>query len=90
MFAGLQTTYDILGFPAYQISAYVSVFHIATMAAGAELAAAMQDASTAAACQAAEAAARSAFEVLQWNQTKDAYDAGSKGPPRPRPKTINP
>ena len=33
---GLETSYDILSFPAYEISAYVSVFHIATMAAAAD------------------------------------------------------
>ena len=69
---GLQTSYDILGFPAYEISAYVSVFHIATMAAAAELASAVGDAGTAAKCTAAQAGARAALDKLQWNATKQA------------------
>jgi hypothetical protein len=76
---GLQTTYDILGFPSYQISAYVSVFHMATMAAGAELAIAMGDTAFASQCTDAWKSAKEAFDVLQWNATKSSYDAGSKG-----------
>ena len=76
---GLQTSYDILGFPAYELSAYVSVFHIATMAAGAELATAVGDNAFAHNCTVARDAAKAAFDVLQWNATKSSYDAGSKG-----------
>merc|ERR1719174_2595411 len=35
---GLETSYDILGFPRYTLSAYASVFHLAAMAATRELA----------------------------------------------------
>ena len=61
------------------VQAYVSVFHMATMAAGVELATAMGDASTASSCSTALAAAKKSFDLLQWNSTKNGYDAGSKG-----------
>ena len=63
---GLETTYDIIGFPSYEVSAYVSVFHMASMNAGLELANAMGDVAVAAECRTAVAAAQTAFDVLQW------------------------
>ena len=60
------------------VQAYGAVFHMATMAAGVELATAMGDASTASSCSTALAAAKKSFDLLQWNTTKNGYDAGSK------------
>ena len=34
----LETTYDVLQFPSYQLSAYASTFHLAVLKATAELA----------------------------------------------------
>jgi non-lysosomal glucosylceramidase len=75
----LQTSYDILGFPQYELCAYNSVFHLATLAAAAELADAMADTDFAAACRANLANATAAFDTLQWNSTMQAYAAGSDG-----------
>jgi non-lysosomal glucosylceramidase len=73
----LETSYDILGFPSYELAAYNSMFHIATLAAAAELADAMGDTDFAASCRASQSNATAAFDQLQWNGTKGAYDAGS-------------
>ena len=73
----LETTYDLLGFPRFELAAYNSVFHIATLAAAAELADAMGDAAFATHCRTEQAAATAAFDVLQWNASLDGYNAGS-------------
>ena len=73
----LQTTYDLLGFPRFEIAAYNSVFHIATLAAAAELADAMGDDAWASHCRTEQAAASTAFDLLQWNATLGGYNAGS-------------
>lgn len=75
----LETSYDLLGFPSFEIAAYNSVFHIATLAAAAELADAMGEPDYAAKCRANQVKATKAFDILQWNATKQAYDAGSNG-----------
>jgi non-lysosomal glucosylceramidase len=75
----LQSTYDILGFPSYDIAAYTSVFHIAALAATVEMATVMNDTAFRTQCAAALARAQVAFETPQWNQTKQAYDAASTG-----------
>ena len=75
----LETSYDILGFPAYELAAYNSVFHIATLAAAAELGDAMGEPDFAARCRSSQSTATKAFDTLQWNSTKRAYDAGSDG-----------
>lgn len=63
----------------YELAAYNSVFHIATLAAAAELGDAMGEADFAARCRSSQSAATKAFDTLQWNATKGAYDAGSDG-----------
>lgn len=60
----LQTTYDILGFPKYSLSAYTSVFHLAVLKAGAVLASAAGDAAFASQCTTAFTTAQSAFVRL--------------------------
>ena len=75
----LQTTYDILGFPQFDHCAYASVFHMAAMAAAAELAVAMDDPAFEATCRAALVRAQKAFDALQWNEAKQRYDAASSG-----------
>ena len=75
----LQTTYDILNFPQYDVAAYNSVFHMAAMAATAQLAQAAGDPSFGEACTRALKDAQAAFETLQWNHTLGAYNAGSSG-----------
>ncbi len=73
----LETTYDLLGFPGYELAAYNSIFHVATLAAAVELADAMGDTDFAVSCRASQSNATAAFDQLQWNGTKGAYDAGS-------------
>ena len=73
----LETSYDLLGFPRFDIATYNSVFHIATLAAAAELADAMDDVPFAASCRAEQAAAAAALDTLQWNESEAAYMAGS-------------
>jgi non-lysosomal glucosylceramidase len=75
----LETSYDLLGFPAYEIAAYNSVFHIATLAAAAELADAMADGDFAETCRSEQAAAAAAFDTLQYNRSAQFYNAGSDG-----------
>jgi hypothetical protein len=64
----LETTYDILKFPSYELSTYASVFHLAAMKATAVLARhpLVKDESFAATCDAAFAKAQLAMDQLQW------------------------
>ena len=62
----LQTTYDILGFTQYQLSAYSSVFHIMAMRAAAALATAAGEVADAANFTAAADRARDSLDTLQW------------------------
>ena len=63
---GLETTYDILGFPKYEISAYASIFHMMAMKAASYLARASNDAAFAQQCDASLARAQKAFDTLSW------------------------
>lgn len=73
----LQTSYDILDFPKYELSAYASAFHLLAMAAAAELADFAGDAPFAAECRAALATAQRAFDALQYNAAGGYYWASS-------------
>lgn len=75
----LETTYDILQFPQYQLSAYASVFHLLAMSATVELAKVAGDEAFAAKAAAAFSRGQAAFDQLQWNSTLGAYNAGSSG-----------
>jgi len=71
----LQTTYDILGFPKYELNSYSTVFHLAAMKAVVHLATAAGDASFATAAESAVIKAQTAFDKLEWNGKY--YDAAS-------------
>ena len=73
----LETTYDVLGFPKYELSTYASAFHILALMAARELGVAMQDASFARDCDVQIQRAQSALDALQWNVTEGFYNAGS-------------
>lgn len=73
----LQTTYDVLGFQDYDVSAYASAFHIAAMLATERMAMVAGDAAFAETARTAAAAAREALDQLQWNG--QYYDAASSG-----------
>ena len=75
----LETTYDILGFPHYQLSAYASAFHLIAMRASSALATAAGDDAFAATCDAAFERAQAAMDALQWNATAGHYNAASDG-----------
>ena len=62
----LQTTYDVLHFPEYDVSTYSSVFHMAAMRAAAELAKAMGDTDFAQTCTDSYQRAQAALDALQW------------------------
>jgi non-lysosomal glucosylceramidase len=74
---GLETTYDIMGFPKYQLSAYTSVFHLLAMRATMELAMLSGDDEFAKICEAAWHRGQKAMDKLQWNAQGGYYDAGS-------------
>lgn len=74
---GLETTYDILKFPSYQLSTYASVFHLAAMRATEELARASGDTEFAAAAHSAFVVAQTAIDELQWNASLGFYNAAS-------------
>lgn len=76
---GLETTYDILRFPQYDVSTYASVFHLAAMRAGEELATRAGDAAFAAQCAAAFSRAQQQLDALQWNEAAGLYDAVGSG-----------
>lgn len=75
----LETTYDILGFPKYEISAYASVFHLLAMKASAVLATVVGDTAFAATCMTAFYRAQVAMDKLQWNANGMYYYGGSSG-----------
>ena len=72
---GLETTYDILGFPKYEISAYSSAFHMMAMKAAAKLARVMGDDVFAQECDASLTRAQVALDTLSWMGTY--YSAAS-------------
>merc|ERR1719506_2310006 len=74
---GLETTYDIIGFPRYQLSTYASVFHLLAMRATMELALLSGDDDFAKICEAAWHRGQKAMDKLQWNAQGGHYDAGS-------------
>lgn len=73
----LQTSYDIMGFDKSEVAVYASVFHLAAMAAAAELATFAGDASFADECRAALERGRSAIDQLQWSVEGRHYWAAS-------------
>ena len=73
---GLETTYDILRFPSYTLSAYASVFHLLAMAATRELATAFGDTAFASEANQAFARAQTSMDALQWNADGGYYHAG--------------
>jgi len=73
----LETTYDILEFPQYDLSAYASVFHIAALKAAEQLAIFQNDTAFATVCATGVTAAQAAMDTLQW--TGEYYAAGSNG-----------
>jgi hypothetical protein len=82
----LETTYDILGFPKYELSTYASVFHLLAMKATAVLARhpSVNDEAFAVTCDAAFVRAQAAIDQLQWVPASPGgsgghYAAGSSG-----------
>ncbi len=77
----LQTTYDLLRFTKYDISAYSTVFHMVAMRAAEELAKAVGDTDFAQTCTDSYRRAQAAFDTLQWapamGSSKNGYYAGA-------------
>jgi non-lysosomal glucosylceramidase len=74
---GLDSTYDILKFPKYQLSSYASAFHLLAMRATMELAVLSGDDEFAKICEAAWHRGQKAMDKLQWNAQGGYYDAQS-------------
>lgn len=62
----LETTYDILGFPRYDVSTYASVFHLLAMRATAELAKAMGDSAFEQKAKESYSKTRTVLEEISW------------------------
>ena len=75
----LETTYDILKFPSYQLSTYASAFHILALKAASALATHLGDTDYVAELDALIVRAQTAFDLLQWNTTLGFYNAASDG-----------